>query len=279
VELAIRRFSLAFAVSAVLHAAAAAALLQRVALGPTPTVEPAAILVDLRWVATGQIETAPQLGPVRVAAAPAAGIQVATAPELLSPRPAPIAARAKVDVKPHTMPRSRPRPAPVAHRSSGPLDSASDSSADSSGDLAADSAAPPASVVASAAAGAPTYASSTSSAGGAGPVGAGSGSTAPTFGSAIRVRYEQQLYVWLARFKQYPMLARSRGIEGTGSVRVRLDRRGRVMARSLEKSTGERLLDEAVVEMTRRADPFPPVPGAYSGDSFEFVAPIEFRLR
>jgi len=75
------------------------------------------------------------------------------------------------------------------------------------------------------------------------------------------------------------MLARRRGIEGTGSVRVRLDRRGRVLERSVEKSTGERLLDDAAVEMTSRADPFPPVPGNYSGDSFEFVAPIEFRLR
>jgi TonB family protein len=81
------------------------------------------------------------------------------------------------------------------------------------------------------------------------------------------------------RHKQYPMLAQRRGLEGTGSVRVRIDRQGHVLERSVLKSTGEAMLDEAALDMVRRANPFPAVPPEYAGDTFEFDAPIQYRLR
>jgi len=115
--------------------------------------------------------------------------------------------------------------------------------------------------------------------GAVGGVGTDVRATAPAFAATARVRYEQVLFSWLVRHKQYPMLAQRRGLEGRGSVRVRIDRGGRVLDRAVEASTGEKMLDDAALDMVRRASPFPAVPAEYSGGSFEFVAPIEFRLR
>lgn len=112
-----------------------------------------------------------------------------------------------------------------------------------------------------------------------GGTGEGSINSAPQWAPSARVRYEALLYAWIDRHKKYPLLAQRRGLEGSGSVRVRIDRYGRVLDRSLERSTGEALLDEAALDMVRRADPFPEVPADYGGSSFEFVAPVEYRLR
>jgi protein TonB len=107
----------------------------------------------------------------------------------------------------------------------------------------------------------------------------GTGASAPAYAAKIRIRYEQQLFLWLGRFKVYPLLAQRRRLEGKSTVRVRIDRRGRVLARSLEEPTGERILDDAALDMVRRADPFPPIPPGYPDDTFEFLAPIQFRLK
>jgi protein TonB len=111
-------------------------------------------------------------------------------------------------------------------------------------------------------------------------IGAGSDSAnaAPAWAPLARVQYESVLYAWINRHKLYPMLAQRRGLQGTAAVRVRIDRDGRVIDRSLDRSTGEVLLDEAALDIVRRASPFPKVPPEYSGSTFEFVAPIEYRL-
>jgi protein TonB len=109
--------------------------------------------------------------------------------------------------------------------------------------------------------------------------GSDSRSSAPAWAPAARIRYEELLFAWMDRNKEYPMLAQRRGLEGSGSVRVRIDRAGRVLARSVDKSTGEAMLDQAALDMVRRASPFPAVPPEYAGEGFEFVAPVQYRLR
>lgn len=272
-EVAGRRFGIAFSCSAALHTVAVLMLMRTVAPGPAPMLEPALIQVDLRFLETGALATAPVIGPTRVAPAPPASIPQASLVEVAPLPPSrlpPSPARKDPPAPPARAPEppARLKAKPVAAAPAAPALPAPDDASSAS-----DEAGTPSSSAASVASrgGAP--------AGASGPIGNGPGSSAPNPGTTVRIRYEQQLYVWLARFKEYPMLARRRGLEGTGSVRVRLDRHGRVLTRSVDKSTGERLLDDAAVDMTRRADPFPPVPADYPGDSFEFVAPIEFRLR
>jgi protein TonB len=95
--------------------------------------------------------------------------------------------------------------------------------------------------------------------------------------SRARASYEQVLAAWLERHKYYPAVARRRGLEGKGMLRIRIDRRGQVQTRAMEQPIGTRLLDEAAIELVRRAEPFPPMPEGLGGDHFEFVVPIEYR--
>ena len=104
-------------------------------------------------------------------------------------------------------------------------------------------------------------------------------SSAPAWAPTARVRYEELLYAWMEKHKQYPMLAQRRGLEGAGVVRVRIARDGHLLENAIVRSTGDATLDRAALDMVRRADPFPGVPADYDGESFEFVAPIEYRLR
>lgn len=114
---------------------------------------------------------------------------------------------------------------------------------------------------------------------GEGGTGDAARATAPAWAPTARVRYEELLFAWMNRHKEYPMLAQRRGLEGRGSLRVRIGRDGRVLERVLVSSTGQPVLDQAALDMVRRANPFPAVPEGYAGPSFEFVAPIEYRLR
>ncbi|MFN2426523.1 MAG: energy transducer TonB, partial [Candidatus Binatia bacterium] len=96
---------------------------------------------------------------------------------------------------------------------------------------------------------------------------------------AARARYEDVLYSWLVKHKEYPLVASRRGLQGRPVLTVRIDRRGHVIWSKVSSSSRYEMLDEAAVAMVRRADPFPPVPDEVGGDSYEFVAPVEYRLR
>jgi len=94
----------------------------------------------------------------------------------------------------------------------------------------------------------------------------------------IIAKYEQQLSAWIQRHKRYPIYAQKRGITGRGIVRIRINRQGHVLFSKLEMRTGNKLLDQAALDMIRRADPVPPIPNAYgSGQHFEFQIPVIFK--
>ncbi len=95
----------------------------------------------------------------------------------------------------------------------------------------------------------------------------------------ILKRYEQLISAWIEKYKVYPPEARSSGIQGRGVVRIRIDRKGNVRFVTLDKSSGYQLLDQAIMEMIRNANPLPPVPSDYqAGDLFEFKIPISFKM-
>jgi protein TonB len=94
----------------------------------------------------------------------------------------------------------------------------------------------------------------------------------------LRARYEDALAAWLARHKDYPMIARRRGIEGTVRLRVKVDRGGNVLSSQVVSGSGSAILDQASLRMVDRADPFPSMPKDYPGDSFQFVIPVDFEL-
>lgn len=91
--------------------------------------------------------------------------------------------------------------------------------------------------------------------------------------------YVRRFLASLERQKQYPRAARTRRMEGTALLWVRLDRGGRVLAYEVEESSGHRVLDRAVLRAIERANPLPPLPESYPGEELEVVIPIAFRLQ
>jgi protein TonB len=62
-------------------------------------------------------------------------------------------------------------------------------------------------------------------------------------------------------------------------VRFTIDRQGNVLSSALEESSGHDTLDQAAVELPRRASPLPPPPSAVARDRMELVVPVRFAIR
>jgi protein TonB len=92
--------------------------------------------------------------------------------------------------------------------------------------------------------------------------------------------YEEQLTLWLQRFKVYPMEAQRKGTEGRGIIRIQADRLGNIRFFEMAETTGHEILDAATANMVRRADPLPPMPDDYPSPDFinEFIIPVSFSL-
>ncbi len=75
----------------------------------------------------------------------------------------------------------------------------------------------------------------------------------------------------LEKAKNYPLLARKRGMEGTVFVSFVIGSRGLPQDVKIMKSSGYQILDEEVKKMLKKASPFPGIKG-------EIVIPITFKL-
>jgi protein TonB len=91
--------------------------------------------------------------------------------------------------------------------------------------------------------------------------------------------YLTKLRAWLEKHKQYPQQAQRRRQQGTALLRFTLARDGKLLAHSIERSSGFPSLDEAVEEMIERAAPLPPIPPDMDQERLEIVVPIAFFLR
>lgn len=93
-----------------------------------------------------------------------------------------------------------------------------------------------------------------------------------------RDSWEGRVMARLERFRRYPHAARARRIEGVVQVRVTLARDGRLLALSVEQSSGQPSLDQAALDTFRRAEPLPPVPDERPAP-VELSFPVEFFIR
>lgn len=97
--------------------------------------------------------------------------------------------------------------------------------------------------------------------------------------SEIKKRYEQKISLWLAKHKHYPAAARMLGQHGRPILRIRVDRQGNIKFSAIDQSTGYRLIDDAALEMVKRANPLPAPPANYPGEQLlEFLIPVTFGL-
>jgi protein TonB len=83
----------------------------------------------------------------------------------------------------------------------------------------------------------------------------------------------------LARHRTYPARLRAERIAGVVLLRFTVDRSGNVLARRVERSSGQPALDELALDLLARAAPLPPPPGDLPGPSIELVVPVRYALR
>lgn len=110
--------------------------------------------------------------------------------------------------------------------------------------------------------------------------GSGAGSAQKETNAQIKARYEQTMSGWLQRHRVVPEMARKLGQHGTPVLRVRIVRSGAVKYFAIERGSGYELIDQAAMDMVRRANPFPAVPENYQGgEVLEFLIPVTFDLK
>jgi protein TonB len=90
--------------------------------------------------------------------------------------------------------------------------------------------------------------------------------------------WTRQVVGLLERNKRYPSAARVRKEQGIVQLAFSLDRAGHVTATRIVKSSGSPALDKEVLELVKRAEPFPPLPPNV-GEPLDLTVPIRFNIR
>lgn len=112
---------------------------------------------------------------------------------------------------------------------------------------------------------------------------AGPGQTRASSGggaaAGARQSYNASVLSWLERHKRYPRAARLRRYEGTVSFSFTIDRSGKILRSAIVKSSGRKVLDEALLALLKRADPLPPAPTEVPGPTFDFSTAMVYVLR
>jgi protein TonB len=87
-------------------------------------------------------------------------------------------------------------------------------------------------------------------------------------------RWRQELIGQIERHKRYPAGAPGHG--GVVKVAFAIDEGGGLISVRIAASSGSPVLDEAAIDLIRRAAPFPPPPRGLGGSELNFVAPIHY---
>jgi protein TonB len=102
------------------------------------------------------------------------------------------------------------------------------------------------------------------------------GSAPSAVASAALAAYRQQLSALLAQQRSYPRLAAMRGWEGEVRLRLRVARRGNLVAVEVERSSGFDVLDQHARALLAALGDLPPPPG--EGGEIQVVVPINYKL-
>lgn len=97
--------------------------------------------------------------------------------------------------------------------------------------------------------------------------------------SGAKPTWQGQVLAALNRKKRYPRKAQRSRQQGEPWIRFIMDRDGKVLSVSLERSSGFRVLDDEAVKLPKRAQPLPKPPEEVLGDMIELVVPVEFFIR
>lgn len=104
----------------------------------------------------------------------------------------------------------------------------------------------------------------------------GAVSLAPSQASAT---WQSVLLGHLEHYKRYPRDARRNKQEAVVYVRITINRDGAVVDYRLTQPSAYKSLNQETLALIARAQPLPPPPPEVSGETVEFVVPVEFFLR
>ncbi len=90
--------------------------------------------------------------------------------------------------------------------------------------------------------------------------------------------YFAELLARLNRFKRYPAELRKEKIEGRVVMKFTIEADGRVIAASVQTSSGNRALDAAARQMVASASPLPAIPDALRKSRLTLSVPVEYSL-
>lgn len=97
--------------------------------------------------------------------------------------------------------------------------------------------------------------------------------------SDAKPTWQGQVLAALNKVKRYPRGASARREQGMPWIRFTMNRQGRILSVTLERSSGFSALDDEAVSLPRRAQPIPKPPEEVEGDTIELVVPVEFFMR
>ncbi|MEA2975064.1 MAG: periplasmic protein TonB [Alphaproteobacteria bacterium] len=94
----------------------------------------------------------------------------------------------------------------------------------------------------------------------------------------VRASWEGSVAAQLRRAQRYPSGARARNEQGAVTLSFSLNRNGGVLAEHIVRSSGYPELDQEVLAMVQRAQPFPPFPPEMTQARIDLTVPIRFTL-
>jgi protein TonB len=109
--------------------------------------------------------------------------------------------------------------------------------------------------------------------------------TAPEPGSSRKpspreLSWQKVLHLHLSKHKRYPGEARASRIQGVVKVAFTIDRQGNVTRSRIIEGSGSPLLDDAALEMLKRASPLPAPPDNPSSTAaLDLSLPIQFSIK
>ncbi|MBL8440750.1 MAG: TonB family protein [Betaproteobacteria bacterium] len=91
--------------------------------------------------------------------------------------------------------------------------------------------------------------------------------------------YGRRVSELLAREHAYPRVAQMRGWEGEVRLRLRVARKGALLAVSVERSSGFEVLDQHALALVEQLRGLPPLPEEIGAGEVQVVVPVSYRLK
>jgi len=104
------------------------------------------------------------------------------------------------------------------------------------------------------------------------------GTPAPLVMDDATKRYIRALMRHISQFKAYPAALKKAHIEGTPIIRFTFNKDGEVLETTIKKRSSHQALDQAAIEVFKKANPLPPIPPALRRDTLTMSLPIKFNL-